>query len=73
MVEMCGLAVSSKAGVHGPKVKAGDGAGVVASGPGTVVCGIRAERGHVRVEGKWWGGLGVERGGVTAEGRPSPV
>ena len=70
---MCGLAVSSKAGVHGPKVKVGDGAGVVAGGPGTAVCGIGAERGRVRVEGKRWGSSGVERGVVTAEGRPSPV
>ena len=72
-MEMCGLVVSSKAGVHGPKVKASDGMGVMAGGLGTAVCGIGAERGRVRVEGKWWGSLGVKRGGVTAEGRPSPV
>ena len=45
-MEVCGLAVSLKAGVHGPKVKAGDGVGVMAGGPGTAVCGIGTERGR---------------------------
>ena len=59
--------------VHGPKVKVGDSTGVMAGGPGTAVCGIGAERGCVGVEGKQWSGSGVERGGMMAEGRPSPV
>ena len=58
-VEVCGLAVSLKAGVPGPKVTAGDGAGVV--------------RGGVMAEGMIADGNGKSAMASGAADRWSPV
>ena len=65
-MEVCGLAVSSKAGVHGPKVTAGDSTRVLSgSGSALVVAGsvscdwwrrsplVQQQRGHARAH--WLG------------------
>ena len=49
-MEMCGLAVSSKAGVHGPKVKVGDGVlWPVVPEPQCVASGLREAAWELRV------------------------